>query len=700
MQPKNDIVSMTAQQLLDKGLHCYHQKNLNDALFYFECLLEIETTNLDLLYTLVGILQELKDYKKALVYTEKLIALAPGNAEFLLAQAENYFHLQSYLKSLPLYQKLHNLHPLNTHILQRMLTICTKQNNLGEIKKLQSLLNKTENKTSNSQVQIAETVELALSLVELEKTVEAKLLIESVLLFDRHNINANGIYGALLSDEGEYEDALYYLDRIALNSSNEYINIYIKCLKEVRGAASVIKFLKQRVKKHSADYEAKKLLSVYYYNNKEYDKSYWLCQSIKNKYQDDLQFSKVMAMSRFMAVNEEKKWMDKTRLAAAANALNAIYKIISDDEDIIIQLARYYVNVGEERKAYDIICQCNFKDKNVREWNKHSYFKAIRDRESFFNSYILGRAIRPILIDVEKIKDKIWSGESLQNKNVVILKEQGIGDEILFASNYSWVIEQAQQVDIFCSARLMSEYSRIFPSANFHSVNDEGGVTYFPEGKESYITSADTIVLSGDLPALYYKENRVPLYKEKYYFVEESKKRYWKERLLKVVNVNKSKVGLIWRSGNVDSSRSASYLNEREMAYIISALPEVEFFNCMYVESRKEVGIINKLTKRKLHEVAGLDQRNDFENTAAMLSCLDLLVGAYTATISLALAVGTPAVAYGADYIKEDGILEKDALYYTNASHVSLPIIDDKMRLFAIEAIIKNIKLKLKLKLN
>lgn len=694
MQNNNELISFTAQQLLDEGLHCYNKKDLLGALFYFDNLLKLESDNIDLLYTLVAVCQELKDYEQALIYNENLISLSPNNFEFLLAQAESFFHLQNYVKALPVYLKLHNLHPLNTHIIERLLIIYTKQNKRSEVKKTRLLLLKTQNKTNDSQKEIYKTVQIALSLVEQEKNNEAKILLESVLLFDEKNINANGIYGALLSDEGEYEKALYYLDKIAFLASQEYILVYLKCLKEVRGYPSTIEYLNKRIVKYSSEDATKKILATYYYNNKEYKEAYEVARSISHKYPEDLSFTRLSAMSNFMSINEDSQWMNVDRLNSAAKQLHHIYKYFPKDENILIELIKFYLNIGEIKKAYDLTCNAFFENEKIKFWNKFPYYYATRNKKSYFESYLSGRVVRPLLINLEDIEGKIWNGESLKNKKVVILSEQGIGDELIFASNYQWIIKQALEVNIFCSARLLLAFSRLFPNAVLHPVSSKENMAFLSEEDKQNALLADVVILSGDLPALHYLKYKTPLNIENYYSVTEEKYKYWHRVVHNTVKENKPLVGIVWRSGIVNSLRSSHYLTYKEIAEIIAAIPELEFINCMYAECQSEVNYINKYTGRKLHQIPDLDQKNDFENTAALLSNLDLLIGASTATLSLCLAVGTPVVTYEADYLEEDGKLIKESLLYKNAVHISLPNNNSEKRKEAIKEIIKSIKNK------
>ena len=61
-----------------------------------------------------------------------------------------------------------------------------------------------------------------------------------------------------------------------------------------------------------------------------------------------------------------------------------------------------------------------------------------------------------------------WRGESLAGRTVLIYAEQGIGDEIMFASCIPDVLALAGRCVIECSARLASLYARSFPSAFVH----------------------------------------------------------------------------------------------------------------------------------------------------------------------------------------------------------------------------------------
>jgi len=58
-----------------------------------------------------------------------------------------------------------------------------------------------------------------------------------------------------------------------------------------------------------------------------------------------------------------------------------------------------------------------------------------------------------------------WDGSSLKGKKLLIFTEQGVGDEIMFASCLIDVINRADLCIVECSDRLVPLFSRSFPEA-------------------------------------------------------------------------------------------------------------------------------------------------------------------------------------------------------------------------------------------
>ena len=64
-----------------------------------------------------------------------------------------------------------------------------------------------------------------------------------------------------------------------------------------------------------------------------------------------------------------------------------------------------------------------------------------------------------------KLTKPNWNGSSLAEKSILLYSEQGVGDEIMFATCYPDVIRQARRCVIVCDVRLERLLRRSFPEA-------------------------------------------------------------------------------------------------------------------------------------------------------------------------------------------------------------------------------------------
>ena len=60
-----------------------------------------------------------------------------------------------------------------------------------------------------------------------------------------------------------------------------------------------------------------------------------------------------------------------------------------------------------------------------------------------------------------------WDGSVAKDKTILVYSEQGVGDEILFASCFREIIERTRECLIECEPRLVRLFTRSFPNARF-----------------------------------------------------------------------------------------------------------------------------------------------------------------------------------------------------------------------------------------
>ncbi len=96
-----------------------------------------------------------------------------------------------------------------------------------------------------------------------------------------------------------------------------------------------------------------------------------------------------------------------------------------------------------------------------------------------------------------------WQGEPLQDKSILVLAEQGIGDEVQFASCFHDLIAVARECTFTCSARLYPLLSRSFPQALFLPLSEAERLTWWPSDPSAY----DFVIAAGSLPKYFRRQD-------------------------------------------------------------------------------------------------------------------------------------------------------------------------------------------------
>lgn len=98
-------------------------------------------------------------------------------------------------------------------------------------------------------------------------------------------------------------------------------------------------------------------------------------------------------------------------------------------------------------------------------WNLSLCLLAIGNLEEGWSEYALRYGAPSFPSPKRKFPQPIWDGSPLKGKKVIAWAEQGIGDEILFASVLPEIMDQGADVHIECTPRLAPLYARSFPQA-------------------------------------------------------------------------------------------------------------------------------------------------------------------------------------------------------------------------------------------
>lgn len=219
-----------------------------------------------------------------------------------------------------------------------------------------------------------------------------------------------------------------------------------------------------------------------------------------------------------------------------------------------------------------------------------------------------------------------WSGEPLNKKTILLIAEQGLGEDIMFASCLPDLLGQAAQAVIECDKRLLPIFSRSFPQCKIMGTKNE---------QMPLLTDIDCYAAMGDLPNYFRRHIHEFPNHNGYLFADQNRIDFWRNELSKLGSG--LKIGFSWRGGIQQTRRTARSISP-EFWKKLFELPSVHLINLQYDSTEQEVvEIEQRFGYRLRHFPRALE---NYDETAALVSALDVVVSVCTAVIHLAGALG------------------------------------------------------------
>jgi tetratricopeptide (TPR) repeat protein len=225
-----------------------------------------------------------------------------------------------------------------------------------------------------------------------------------------------------------------------------------------------------------------------------------------------------------------------------------------------------------------------------------------------------------------------WHGESIENRALLVCAEQGLGDEIMFASILPEIVGQAGHGIVECDARLVPIYERSFPAATVIYRRKPG-----EDDSAESLPHVDFQTPVGSLPL--YRRNRLEDFSQHagYLKAEPERVAYWKARLDALGPG--LKIGISWRGGTPKTGL------DRRSIPLADWLPVfkqggIQFVSLQYTNCDAEIAALEEAEGIKVTHWQ--DVIDDYDETAALVCALDLVITVQTAIFHLAGALGRP----------------------------------------------------------
>ena len=466
--------------------------------------------------------------------------------------------------------------------------------------------------------------------------------------------------------ENKYQDALLLINKaIALNQHLEFLYkdkalVFLK----LNRVEECIDFCYLNLKRNNRNLDILNILAVCFFKIGDLDKSKKIILEVLDY--DKKNIDSLNSLGRIY--HEEGDTINAERYF-----INA-FKINSNSLEVLNNIAGLYRDKGDYKKSINFYLKAlkiNSKNplvlnnlgktyldvNNINLAKKYTQDAFILDNEnadiqinlacinfknqdyktgwSFYEGRLKNFKFSKNNLLLKNISQKIFLSKKLNKSlKLLVLREQGVGDEILYASIYNDLLLNVPGALIECDKRFLNLFKRSFKN-NKNNFVQSGTISNYSKKLKKF----DNCLYSGSLGK--YFRNNISDFSTKPYLIANIRKINEIKNYLIKYN-KKINVGVSWKSFNV------RYSNDRSLDLIdlikIFETKNCNFINLQYGNVDQEIKEFTKKTKIKIITLKNLDLLNDFDGLSALLKNLDLFFTISNTTAHLAGALGVKTI--------------------------------------------------------
>ena len=319
-------------------------------------------------------------------------------------------------------------------------------------------------------------------------------------------------------------------------------------------------------------------------------------------------------------------------LEAARTELESVLERDPAHSNALFNLANVHHELGDYARSEDLFDRAMAAapgDQRIR----YDYALALLSRGEFARGWELHEARWDAHQRAERTQYSrpAWKGEALAGKRLLVWGEQGVGDEIMFAGILPEVIAEASETCIACDPKLVGLFTRSFSGAR---VVAKGGGEHAALRAEAFDHQVPIASLAlhrrrdaGDFP-----------HHSGYLRADPERVGHWSRRLAALGRG--MKVGISWRGGLPETRERLRSISLEQWLPILE-VPGAAFVSLQYTECSEELAALK--SSHGVEVVHWQEAIDDYEETAALVCALDLVVSVTTALVHLAGALDRPA---------------------------------------------------------
>lgn len=250
--------------------------------------------------------------------------------------------------------------------------------------------------------------------------------------------------------------------------------------------------------------------------------------------------------------------------------------------------------------------------------------------EQGFSDYhaMMGLRSRP---DISYPDDDFGEWDGSPGKTVIVHGEQGIGDELIYASFIPDMARDCKYVIYDCMPRLAPLMTRSLPDNVYVAGQRWATDIELPEHikPDAYITQAGV--------GMYYRKKDAD-FPGTPYLEADHRMRLSMRAMLDSLS-EKPKIGIAWTGGN---KNSRCHFRQRTLEELTPLLrnDQVTWVSLQYKDFSQEIAEYKSKRKIDIHHFPWVTELVEYDHTAAMVAELDLIISVPTSVTQLAGAMG------------------------------------------------------------
>lgn len=235
-----------------------------------------------------------------------------------------------------------------------------------------------------------------------------------------------------------------------------------------------------------------------------------------------------------------------------------------------------------------------------------------------------------------------WDETVPGDSRIMIWTEQGIGDELLFASALEDFKRVYPNLVVETQRKTNEVYKTSFPNIEFRETSYKLDLTTELEDFDFQIPMGDVFLwyLEKNLDRL---ENGGSLLKKGYLKPDLLRKEYWRSKLKETSP--RPKVGICWTSSVTKDNRAAEHTRLEQWKEMLIR-SECDFVSLQYNFDYEDLTTKYDIPKSTFIDTGYLDQFDDLEGAVALISNLDLVITSGASPYILAGSLGIETWVY------------------------------------------------------